>query len=139
MRYLLDTNIIIFILTQKDDDISVDVRAILDDYYNTFYTSSLSIVELVFLFNNGKIKSTYKNVESLLKAIKNDLYIHTLHTKDEHFKNYSVLVPAENHKDQIDHCIISQAICEKMPLVSSDRKFSEYCSQGLNFVYNKRK
>lgn len=86
MRYLLDTNIIIFILTQKDDDISEDVRAILDDFYNTFYISSLSIVELIFLFNNGKIKSTYKNVDSLLQAIKNDLYIQTLHTKDEHFK-----------------------------------------------------
>lgn len=136
MRYLLDTNIIVFLLTGDKDSIHKDVLQLLDDFSNTFYVSSLSVIELVFLFNHNKIKTEYKSAEELCKAIDERLFFTILHTKDEHFKTYSQLQIAENHKDQIDHFLISQAICEKIPLVSSDRKFREY--QHLNFVYNKR-
>jgi len=37
-----------------------------------------------------------------------------------------------------DHLIISQAISDKIPVISSDYKFKEYIEQGLDFVFNKR-
>lgn len=37
-----------------------------------------------------------------------------------------------------DHLIISQAISDRIDLISSDTKFKEYISQGLKFIYNKR-
>ncbi|MGC4130359.1 MAG: type II toxin-antitoxin system VapC family toxin [Bergeyella sp.] len=138
MRYLLDTNILIFVLMGDKDNISADVQQIIDDFSNTLYVSSLSIVEVVYLFENEKIKTKHRSAEALCKAIEEDLYIQILHTKDEHLKTYSRLKLAENHKDQIDHFIISQAVCEKIPLVSSDRKFYSYIPQNLDFVYNKR-
>jgi len=39
MRYLLDTNIFIYLVIDPDQ-LSRDVKAILDDYDNTFYMSS---------------------------------------------------------------------------------------------------
>jgi len=32
----------------------------------------------------------------------------------------------------------SQAISDKIPIISSDHKFKEYVSQGLEFIFNKR-
>ena len=132
MRYLLD------ILSDDKDNISLDVQEIIDDFSNSLYVSSLSIIELVFLLQNGKIKTKYKDPEILIRSINEDFYIETLHTKDSHLKFYCSLQKVGNHKDQIDHFIISQAICEGMPLVSSDRKFREYTSQKLDFIFNKR-
>jgi hypothetical protein len=37
-----------------------------------------------------------------------------------------------------DHIIISQAITERMKLISSDRKFSFYLKQKLELVFNER-
>jgi len=34
--------------------------------------------------------------------------------------------------------IIAQAISDKMPVISSDRKFKLYEKQGLQLVFNKR-
>jgi PIN domain nuclease of toxin-antitoxin system len=55
-----------------------------------------------------------------------------------HLAKYVALDLALDHKDLSDHAIIAQAISDKIPLISSDRKFENYVSQGLNFVFNKR-
>ncbi|MGA9212533.1 type II toxin-antitoxin system VapC family toxin [Kaistella sp.] len=138
MRYLLDTNVLIFLISGNSDNLSSEVSDVLSDYSNQLFISSLTLVEIIYLLNNQKIKNKFKNSDELFRVIAEDLYIQTLHTKDEHLKVYSKLQIAKDHKDQIDHFIISQAICEKIPLVSSDRKFREYQNQNLNFVYNKR-
>ncbi|WP_372473619.1 hypothetical protein AB4865_12330 [Capnocytophaga sp. ARDL2] len=44
----------------------------------------------------------------------------------------------EEKTDLIDRIIISQAITEKLHLISSDRAFENYESQNLQFVFNKR-
>lgn len=120
------------------DDLSPEVKSILFDYSHLLYASSLSLMEIVNLLNNKKIKTKYKNPESLLEAISAEYFIQILHTKNEHLQTYSRLRIVENHKDPIDHLIISQAICEKIPLISSDRKFNSYISQNLEFIYNRR-
>lgn len=135
---MLDTNILIFMLSGETESISRDVTEILSDFSNLLYISSLTLVEITFLFKSNKIKTKYKTTDDLLDSISNEYFLTVLHTKPEHLKTYSQLQIAENHKDQIDHFIISQAICEKMQLVSSDRKFKEYRPQNLDFVYNKR-
>lgn len=138
MRYLVDTNIVVFLLAGDRESVHADVLQLFDDFSNTFYVSSLTIIELIYLFEHKKIKTCHKTSEELCKAIEEDLYFQILHTKNEHLQVYSRLKTAENHKDQIDHFIISQAICEKIPLVSSDKKFRLYTSQNLDFVYNRR-
>jgi len=45
---------------------------------------------------------------------------------------------APGHNDPFDHAVISHAIADRLTLISSDRKFEQYQSQRLNFVFNKR-
>ena len=64
--------------------------------------------------------------------------IETIFFNDFHYKQYLSLQIDENHKDMNDHLIISQAISDKITLISSDSKFPFYEKQKLKFVFNKR-
>jgi PIN domain nuclease of toxin-antitoxin system len=97
MRYYLDTNILVFILSNPKEDITHEVAERIFDYSNMLYASSIAINELILLYKTGKIELS-----------------------------------------DCKHAIIAQAISGKIPLISSDHKFKNYVSQGLNFVYNKR-
>lgn len=138
MRYLLDTNIVIFLFTENTDDICRDVEEIINDYQSVLYVSSLSLVEIKHLFEKGKIKTKFKTTEEIFKYISEILNLRLLHTKDEHLKTYGGLNIIEEKTDLIDRFIISQAITEKIFLVSSDRAFENYTSQKLKFIFNKR-
>ena len=46
---------------------------------------------------------------------------------------------SQKHKDPSDHVIISHAITERLPLLSSDSKFKFYRKQGLDFVYTPKR
>ena len=138
MRYLLDTNIFIYLVIDPDQ-LSRDVKAILDDYDNTFYMSSESVKELIVGFNNGKLVSRFWDTAAkMVKDITNRYFIRILPVGEEHMDTYAHLTLnlAEDHRDPSDHVIIAHAITNSMPLVSSDRKFKFYEDQGLELVFN---
>ena len=137
MRYLLDTNILIFLLTDKEK-ICNDINIIITDYSNIISTSSICISELIQLYRIGKIKPKYKSAEEIIQAIEDDFYIEILPFTKQHTKLLSKLEIADGHNDPFDHAIISQAIAEKLNVISSDRKFEKYSPQKLLFTYNKR-
>ena len=139
MRYYLDTNMLFFILHNEKDNIHRDIRIILESYSNVLLVSSVVVEELLFLFRIGKFtpKSTYKTERTITNAIK-DLGIETVYFNEKHFSEYEKLEIPENHKDMNDHLIISQAISDKIPLISSDSKFPFYEKQKLKFIFNKR-
>jgi PIN domain nuclease of toxin-antitoxin system len=47
------------------------------------------------------------------------------------------LALVEGHNDPSDRLIISQALTEKMPLISSDKKFPKYRKLGLDLISNR--
>ena len=98
MRYLLDTNIFIYLVIDPDQ-LSRDVKAITNRYF-----------------------------------------IRILPVGEEHMDTYARLTLnlAEDHRDPSDHVIIAHAITNRMPLVSSDRKFKFYEDQGLELVFNEK-
>jgi len=140
MRYYLDTNIVAFILFDKslEDNCDRNVRNILSDYENIFYTSSIAVRELVKLYNDGELKSMrYKSPNDLFVVIE-EFGIEIKPFTKQHVMIYGQLSPAEEHKDPNDHMIIAQSISDKIPIISSDKKFRNYENQGLQFVFNKR-
>ncbi|MBD1432895.1 type II toxin-antitoxin system VapC family toxin [Sphingobacterium sp. DN00404] len=138
-RYILDTNILAFFVSGEYDNISPDVAMILGDHANQLYVSSVSVTELLQLYRIGKIKpKQYKTTQQLQDAIQKDFYIKILAFGEEHTKTLSRLDITGGHNDPFDHAIISHAITEKLTLISSDRKFEDYTSQNLKFVFNKR-
>ena len=140
MRYYLDTNILIFLLFDKDlkDNLKRDVLAILLDYENLFFVSSIAMRELIYLYNSSYYKTEkYKNVDEIFKAM-NAMRIKVEPFTQYHVKTYASMNFAPNHKDPNDHMIIAQSITDKIPLISSDTEFPFYENQGLKLVFNKR-
>jgi len=136
MRYLIDTNV--FVRMIKDYDISDDTKAILEDYENMIYVSSESIKEFIHLVQNKKIKLPKGQLLSdVFNLIENTLGFHVKYVSKEHLRTLADLELVENHNDPNDRLIISQAITEKMPLISSDTKFPKYIKHGLNLIYNR--
>lgn len=140
MRHYLDTNILIFILKKNKDDLSCEIDNILKDYSSILYVSSIVIAELIFLFKINKIYPLLKHKTELdiIHEITELYGIKIVDFNKKHLAKYTSLVISEGHKDMNDHAIITQAISDKIPLISSDAKFKDYVAQGLNFIYNKR-
>ena len=137
-RYLLDTNILVFILGDEAY-LSSETKIIVDDYHSALYTSAVNILELIQLHNIGKIKSKkYKSSSDWISAVTNEFYIEVLPFTKEHTHTLATLKIESGHNDPFDHSIISHAITEKMILVSSDKKFEAYKKQNLLFSFNKR-
>lgn len=137
---MLDTNIFIFAAIDRDS-LNPNVKAIIEDYDNTFYISSESVKELIVGFNNGKIVAKYwKTAADMVHDITHRYFIRILPVGEEQMETYAhmELNLAEDHRDPSDHVIIAHAINNHMPLISSDRKFLFYVKQGLELIYNER-
>jgi PIN domain nuclease of toxin-antitoxin system len=140
MRILIDTQIFIF-LVQDFSSLSREVVSLLSDYANTLHMSAESVKELIVAYNNkGLLTKKWKSAEEMVTAIEDEYYIKILPVSKEHMKTYSKLSinSIDGHKDPSDHVIISHAITNKLPLISSDQRFPYYTEQGLDLIFNKR-
>ena len=140
MRYLIDTNIIVYIISDPDS-LDNDVKAIISDPDNTLYTSAESAKELVIAYRNkGLLTKRWGKAEDMLNSIEDEYGIYIRPINREHIHTYARLSlnTRQDHRDPSDHVIISHAITEHMPLISSDTRFGYYRAQGLEFIYNKR-
>ena len=132
MRYYLDTNILIFILSNDKDEFSTQVLDVLEDYSNMFYLSAVVLKELILLYKEGKLKhlkyKTYKDIFDIIDSA--GFKINPIQRSN--LFAYAELIPGFDHKDPNDHLIIAQ---------STPIKFRLFLLMGsLNFtkvkVYN---
>lgn len=140
MRYLLDTNIFIYLATDPDL-ISVDVYDALNEPDAQLYISAESVRELIVgYYNNSFDTRRWKTAEEMVRSVEEVFYIQVLPITTEHMLTYSRLRPyiQHGHKDPSDHIIISHAITERLILVSSDSRFPFYRKQGLQLLYNEK-
>lgn len=140
MRYLIDTNIFVFLSTDVDS-LSRDVLSLLEEPDALLYISAESVRELIVGYRNkGLCSKFWQSPAELVKAIENEYYIKILPLKKEHMKTYARMEinEVQGHKDPSDHVIIAHAITERLPLISSDTRFEFYRSQGLDLIFNKR-
>lgn len=137
---MIDTNIFVFLVTDLSQ-LDKDVESIIQDYSNTLHISAESVKELIVAFNNkGLLTKKWKSAEEMVAAIEDEYYIKILPVSKEHMNTYSKLSinSIDDHKDPSDHVIISHAITNKIPLISSDRRFPFYTNQGLDLIFNER-
>jgi|TergutMp193P3_1026864.scaffolds.fasta_scaffold120025_1 PIN domain nuclease of toxin-antitoxin system len=138
MRYLIDTNIFLFAL-QERDKLSKDVLDIITDYENKIYISSESIKEIILLLRVGKIQMPMWKVTEDIFSSAEDFGFVVDYIKKEHIIALGKIEPVQDHKDPFDHVIIAHAIANKITLISSDTKMQGYKNQGLKFIWNKYK
>lgn len=137
-RFMIDTNILYFLI-EEDDRLTKDVSALVNNCENSLYVSAESVKELVVAHRHKNLLANrWKTADRLVKGIRNDFNIKILPVDINVVQRMAQLQinEAENHYDPSDHIIIAHAMTVGMPLISSDRKFPFYCSQGLNLVTN---
>lgn len=140
MRYLIDTNIIVYLIGDPDM-LDNDVKAIIAEPDTLLYASVESARELVVAYNNkGLFAKRWKTAEEMLRSIVEEYYIEFRPVSLDHIMTYSRLQLNEpqGHKDPSDHVIIAHAMTEHLPLISSDTRFPYYRNQGLDLIFNEK-
>lgn len=140
MRYLLDTNIFVYLSTDREN-LDSDVFSILSAPDTLMYISAESVRELIIAYNNkGWGNKKWKTAEDMVRSIEETYYVDILPIQKNVMQTYSRLSinKTMNHKDPSDHVIISHAMTLGMPLISSDSRFRYYARQGLKLVFNEK-
>ena len=140
MRYLIDTNIFIYLSTDTKN-LDSDVFSILSAPDALLYISAESVRELIIAYNNkGWGNKKWKSAEDLVNSIEETFFIEILPIRKDVMQAYSRLSVNKtmNHKDPSDHVIISHAMTLGIPLISSDTRFPYYTRQGLNLIFNEK-
>jgi toxin-antitoxin system, toxin component, PIN family len=145
MDYFRDTNIIIILFEGRDNEIKNKVTDILTNDNNSFYASTISILEMAQLYRKKRINNiNYESEEfntgdKFISYILNELPIlKILPFEEKHALIASRLSFVKNHNDPNDLAIIAHAIGEKMLLISCDDKFPLYKEQGASIIHNSR-
>ncbi len=142
MKYFLDTNIIIFLFAGQTKVFKSNIAKILSNPKNKFYASAISLNEIVQLLRKKRIAgidydkydTSEKALNYILRVLKG--FIDFLPYEPKYSRIVSRLEYAPRHNDPNDLSIIAHSISKKMPIISSDKKFSFYKSQGLEVVSN---
>ena len=140
MRYLIDTNIFVY-MASDPEYLNRDIDAIIQEPETLLYISAESVRELIVAYRNkGLCSKRWKSAEAMIVAIEKEFYVKILPLKKEHMQTYAHMEinEAQGHKDPSDHVIIAHAITEHLPLISSDTRFGFYRSQGLDLVFNQK-
>ena len=134
MRYLIDTNIFIYLATDNKL-LNDDVAEILGDYENLIYISTESLRELIVHYNNKALLRKYwKTKRDMLRSITGQYGLQILPLAPDVMYTYAKM--NLYHNDPSDHVIIAQAIAMKMPLISDDNRFPDYRKEGLELIEN---
>lgn len=138
-RYYLDTNTLIFMLFSRRD-LDSAVTDILDDCANIFYTSSVCVHELIDLYQKESLKEykLAKNRQLNILDLLDNLGIRIIHTTDHHLRQLHQLPLYSDHRDPFDRLIIAQAIVDRIPIITSDRRFDLYLDSNLQLQFNQR-
>ena len=126
MRLLLDTAILIYAV-EAPERLSKRAAAALENPRNVLELSAISITEIAIKTSLGKLRVTAAMARQAIQ----DLDIRILPYTGEHALRLFELPP--HHGDPFDRQIISQALCEKIPVVTPDEKFRLY--GGLKIIW----
>jgi len=136
MRYLLDTNVLIYIIESDFSQLSNAQKAIIDNTDNELYVSEASYYELSIKIRANK--TSYFKFDILkIEKIRKKFKLKLLKSKPSYYIGI-IDVPKVNitenklHGDPFDLLIISQAIKEKLPILSSDSLYPKY--EGLKVI-----
>jgi PIN domain nuclease of toxin-antitoxin system len=126
VRLLLDTVILIYAV-ESPELLSKRAMSSLQDPDNIRELSSISLAEIAIKSSAGKLKLSV----GMLRQALEDLNIRVLpYTARHAFELFALDL---HHRDPFDRQIIAQALSEKIPIVTSDRKFHFY--KGIHVIW----
>jgi PIN domain nuclease of toxin-antitoxin system len=126
VRLLLDTAILIYAV-ESPERLSKRASTALRNPASVLELSSVSLTEIAIKAALGKLRLSAAIVRQAIQ----DLDIRILPYTAEHA--FQLFDLPRHHGDPFDRQIIAQALFEKIPVVTSDEKFSLY--KGLKIVW----
>lgn len=126
MRLLLDTAVLIYAV-ESPERLSKRSTAALRNPGNILELSSVSLAEIAIKAAIGKLAIS----DAVARQALEDLDIRVLPYTAEHAIRLFAL--PLHHSDPFDRQIIAQALCEKIPVVTPDQKFSSY--EGVKIIW----
>ena len=121
MKYLLDTHVLLWFLSQQNK-ISSQVLEQCSDPANQPYFSLTSIWEIQIKHQLGKLTLDIP-IKEIMSTAK-DKNILALDVKEQHILMLDNL--PYYHKDPFDRLLIAQAKAEQMTLISADKIINQY-------------
>ena len=126
MRLLLDTAILIFAV-ESPQRLSKRATRVLENTENVLELSAVSLSEIAIKAALGKLRIS----AAVARQAVEDMDIRILpYAADHAFQLFELPL---HHSDPFDRQIIAQALCEHIPIVTSDEKFSLY--RGLKLIW----
>jgi len=126
VRLLLDTVVLIYAV-ESPERLSKRAAAALQNPQNVLELSTVSLAEIAIKAALGKLRLSAATAREAVQ----DLDIRTLPYTAEHaFQLFGLPL---HHGDPFDRQLIAQALCEKIPVVTSDEKFGLY--EGLKVIW----
>jgi len=124
MKYLLDTQVLIFLGCGYQDRVSQRVLEIYQSPESKIFISQISYWEIAIKINIGKlhIPIGLRNVMMCTKQAG----IEMIPVDNSHILCYQDLELHENHKDPFDRLIIAVSLYEKLKILSNDTQFDAY-------------
>lgn len=121
-RYLLDTCVLVWLL--KEGDRVKELAEDINYYQGDYAVSIVSIAELLYLAQSGKLKIDI-SFNELIKLLKSK-QISALEGNVKTMEFLSELPFYKKHTDPLDRLIIAQAIADDRILITGDMKFKLY-------------
>ena len=118
MAYLLDTNALIWSLTDRKK-LKPEIIEILADSSNDVSVSFISLWEITIKQSYGKLYVSDKLVKDI-----EEVGYNIINPNVSYLEDYSKL--PFHHRDPFDRMLIATARCENMKIITADRIFSSY-------------
>ena len=118
-RYLLDTNVVVWLLLGDRRAVPQDVAGTLADPTSTALVSAASVWEIAIKRSLGKIRIEDSWLRTLLSLDLDQLTITAEHAA-------AVQTLPWHHRDPFDRLLVAQAQVEACVLVTADRQLDEY-------------
>jgi PIN domain nuclease of toxin-antitoxin system len=122
MNILLDSHAFLWFVAD-DLKLSIDARTAIEDSTNRKWISIASLWEITIKVSIGKLNLADPVSEFLSREILCNKFS-TLNVTMDHLAKLSVL--PFNHRDPFDRLIVSQALLESFPVVSTDASLDAY-------------
>ncbi|MCK9303283.1 MAG: hypothetical protein PHU62_07820 [Bacteroidales bacterium] len=136
-NYLLDTHIIVWLIT-NDDRLDKNIREEIEYCQNNYFVSTHSLEEIIQLQLLGKIKLNLKYDDLIIYLSRfNITIVHTaLFALNQLSKMKIMTIHNKKHTDMIYRVLIAEAIAYKYIIISSDGYFPSYRKIGLQLLEN---
>lgn len=125
MRYLIDTQILIWALIAPDK-LAAQTKIIFRD--NQIFVSQISLFEIAIKQKIGKLPELPLSIKSLSEQMEQDNF-NILAININHLEAYNYIPLLANHRDPFDRLLLAIAMSEDMPIISADTNFIDYVPQ----------